>query len=236
MIKVLDIWNRLNQYAQKYQSGVIVADTFNAALAETQLEIYNDLSNFYQTNEKVRGLLGPWVKVATTPIVNGVIDMTTVVTGSDEFDRVVAMGVTTGASPFPSLYEINPITEGELVYANRIPQRKPDVTAKRVYFLMDGATVINLAPVVASLPVIIYYLIFPTEAKINFTYTVTDDEDIMVYNPTGSIDLAWTKDAENIIIYKMLQKYGITSRDLWISEYSKIGVDASLFMQQGGKS
>jgi len=236
MIEVITIWQRINQYASKYQSGVVVADTFNAALAETQLEIYNDLSQFYQVNEKVRGLLNPWVKVANTPVANGVIDMATVVADDEEFDRVVAMGVTSGTSPYTSLYEINPITEGELVYVNRVPQRQPDLNAKRVYFLMDGATTINLAPIVSTLPTKIYYLIFPTEAHIAFTYTVTDDEDIMTYDAGDSVNLAWTKDAENIIIYKMLQKYGITSRDSWIAEYSRLGIDSALFMQQGGKS
>lgn len=236
MIKVLDLWTRLNQYSAKYQSGAVVVDTFNAALAETQAEIYNDLSDFYQTNEKVRGLLGPWVKKINQLIINGILDMTSAIDEDDEFDRIVAMGVTDGAILSVSLYEINPITEGELVYTSRIPQRKPDQTKKRIYFMMDGATIINLFPVIASIPCLIYYIVFPTEAKIAFTYTETDDEDVMTYSPTDSIDLAWTKDAENIIIYKMLQKYGITSRDNWVAEYSKIGIDTSIFMQQGDKS
>lgn len=230
MIAVLDLWNRVNQYAQKFQSGQTVVDTFNGALAEVQAEIYNDLSPFYQENEKVRGLLNVWVKV-----VNATFTAGSYTSGDAQFDRVVSMAITDGNTPPVMLYEINPITEGELVYANRIPQRKPDPSKKRVYYFMDGPLIIKAAPNTVALPFIMYYLTYPTLAKIAFTYSVVSDEYVMAYDSGNSTNLAWTTDAFNIILYKMLEKYGEETRDQWISEYSRLGISKPI-LNTGGNS
>lgn len=230
MIAVLDLWNRVNQYAQKYASGQTVVDTFNGALAEVQAEVYNDLSPFYQQNEKVRGLLNVWVKNINATFTSG--SYTSV---DPQFDRVVSMAITEGATPPVMLYEINPITEGELVYANRIPQRKPDPAKKRVYYFMDGPVTINAAPNTVALPFIMYYLTYPTEAKIAFTYSLTNDEYIMTYDAGNSTDLEWVTDAFNIILYKMLEKYGVETRDQWIEEYSRLGISKPILNTGGNQ-
>ncbi len=234
MIEVLSLWTRVNQYASKYQSGQLVVDAFNSSLAEVQNEVYNDLSPFYQTNEKVRGLLNVWVKSLNDTFVSGSFEMPSG-DGDPQFDRVVSMAITDGANPPVIQYEINPITEGELVYANRIPQRKPDASKKRVYYLMDGPLIIKTAPNTVALPFLLYYLCYPATAKIAFTYTQTDDEDIMTYDAANSVDLEWAKDAFNILLYKMLEKYGIDTRDQWVSEYARIGISKPI-LNAGGAS
>jgi hypothetical protein len=234
MIAVLDLWNRVNQYAQKYQSGQTVVDTFNGALSEVQAEIYNDLSPFYQENEKVRGLLNVWVGSKTASFTSGAYTMPSGPT-DPKFDRVVSMGITDGLTPLTILYEINPITEGELVYANRIPQRRPDASKKRVYYYMDGPLVIKVTPATVVSPFILYYLMYPSEAKIAFTYSLVSDEYVMTYDAGNSTNLAWTTDAFNIILYKMLEKYGVETRDSWLEEYSRLGVSKPV-LNTGGNS
>jgi hypothetical protein len=234
MIAVLDLWNRVNQYAAKYQSGQAVVATFNAALAEVQAEVYNDLSPYYQVNEKVRGLLNVWVKVLNATFSAGAYTMPNG-NNDPEFDRVISLAITNGSNPATILYEVNPITEGELVYANRIPQRAPDATKKRVYYLMDGPLTINVRPQTVNLPFVLYYLVYPTKSEIAFTYTETDDEDVMTYDEDNSTNLGWSKDAFNIILYKMLEKYGIETRDQWTAEYARMGL-AKPILNQGGNS
>lgn len=234
MIAVLDLWSRVNQYAAKYQSGQTVVDTFNGALAEVQAEVYNDLSPFYQINEKVRGLLNVWVGSLNANFTAGSYTMPSGPT-DPKFDRVISMGITDGLTPPTILYEINPITEGELVYANRIPQRKPDASKKRVYYFMDGPLIIKTAPNTVALPFILYYLSYPSEAKIAFTYSLTNDEYIMTYDAGNSTDLEWAEDAFNIILYKMLEKYGVETRDMWLEEYSRIGVSKPVLNTGGNQ-
>lgn len=215
------LWKRLNDYAAKYQSGLNVVATFNNALAEVQLEVFSDLSPYYQTNEKVRLLLAPWVKSAFYSSVNGSF---TVLSNQGKFERVISMGVHDTTDTTKILYEINPITEGELVMVNRLPQRRPSIAKRKVYYIMDTSNVIRTRPTASSLPVFLYYLVYPSEAKIAFTYSVSQNEDIMTYDAGNSIDLLWSEDAANIILYKMLEKFGISDREPWLAEYAKLGV------------
>lgn len=241
MIKVFDfLWQRINQYGQKYLSGQVVVDAFNTALTEVQTEVYTDLSPYYQTNEKIRGILQPWVKKATGTAANSLF---TIDDTKGIFDRIVSLAVTATGDPTTILFEINPIMEGELVYANRIPQRAPNFAQKRVYYLMesqstvadiDAEASIRLAPNIATLDYLAYYLVYPYEAKIAFILSETDDEDIMTYDPTESIDLAWGMDAANLILYKMLEKYGVNTREQWLLEYAKLGLSET--MVSGGKA
>lgn len=228
-----DLWLRVSQYAQKYMSGAQNVATFNGALSEVQNEVFSMLSPYYSTNEKVRGLLAVWVKSINATATNGVYSIPS---GSNDpqFDRVISLAVTDGANPPNIQYEINPISEGELVYVNRLPQRKPDLTKKRVYFLVDAPTTINFFPKVASLPFFMYYIVFPTEAKIAFTYTETDDEDVMTYDSGNSVQLQWTKDARNLILYKMLEKYGVTVREQLLQVYAQLGISEMLSQPNNG--
>lgn len=222
MIQVNQLWKRTGQYGVKYQAGQNLVDAFNGALDEVQLELYNQLAPIYQSNEKVRSLLAVWVKKQYDTASNGTY---TVGNSQGLFDRVVGMSVTDTTAPTPNiLYAIEPIMEAELTYAARIPQRAPSLAKKRVYYLVDGPTTINLYPAAASIPFLLFYLVFPTAAYIAFTYTETDDEYIQTYDPTNSQDLAWTSDAFNLILYMMLDKFGVSVREQLLMEYAKLGL------------
>lgn len=225
------LYKRIADYGKKYQSGADTVSDFNGRIAEVQSEIFTDLAPFYQTNEKVRGILETWVKVATGTAVNG---MFTIVPIGFDFDRIVSIGITDISGNI--LYEVSPIMEGEVVSYARIPQRKPNSAKKRIYYRtrtdtsgtqITYKTSIELFPK-ENLPFVAYYLVYPNEAKLAFAFTQTTDEDIQTYDPINSIDLGWSSNAANLILYKMLEKYGITNREQWISEYAKMGISESM--------
>src|SRR5580698_1625586 len=93
------LWLRLIDYGKKYQMQAPSVDSFNSALDEVQREAISILAPYYQTNEKVRALLSPFIRriFDTTdqsgqllqPQRVGVEEETT-----EEFYRVVSMGVT----------------------------------------------------------------------------------------------------------------------------------------------
>ncbi len=228
MIAIYDfLWKRLEDYGKKFQSGQDVVDEFNGKIAEIQLEVINDLSPFYQTNELVRGVLDVWTRKidATSPSTGTIVRP---VVGAEVFMRVISMGVLDADNKYD--YEIVQYVETELAIANRIPQRRPSVANKVVCYVPYNK-VIQLYPEQA-IKYRMYYFIYPTLARIAFTYTSTADEDVMTYDAGGSIQLAWDESASNIILYKLLEKYGIANRELWLSEYAKLGVNTSLGGQQ----
>ncbi len=228
MIQIYDfLWKRLADYSKKFQSGMDVVDEFNTKIAEIQIEVMNDLSPFYQTNELVRGVLNPWVRK-----INGISNASGVITrpvvGAEVYLRPLSFGVVDANNKY--LFEINPSLENEITIAQRLPQRKPSVVKKIVNYIPDGQT-IQLYPEEA-IRYKLYYLIYPTEAHIAFTYTSTADEDVMTYDAANSEDLAWDGNASNIILYKLLEKYGVGNREQLLIEYGKLGVNISLGGQQ----
>jgi hypothetical protein len=228
MIAIYDfIWKRLIDYGKKFQSGQDAVDEFNTRIKEVQLEVANDLSPFYQVNELVRGVLNTLLRsISGTSNSSGVLSRP-VVTG-EKFMRILGLGVTDNSGNYR--FEITQSNENEIAISQRIPQRRPDLSKKIVNYI-PIKTDIQLYPKMA-IPYYMYYLIYPLEAKIAFTYTDTQDEDVMTYDSANSTDLAWDDNASNIILYKMLEKYGIVNREGWLAEYAKLGLDVSMW---GGK-
>lgn len=221
------LWQRLEGYAQKYQSGAANVAYFNTSLAEVQSELFNDFSVYYGKNEKVNTLMDFWVRQQ-----NG----TTPGTGIDTIGidpEIVNRILSAGYAPSGAItFGIPAVAENELVAIARIPQRAPNITKKIAYYRFNSPQTINFYPA-AIIPYLVFYLIYPTEAHIAFTFTSTDDEDIMTYDPDNSIDLAWPASASNLILYLMLEKYGVSVREQLLQEYAQYGVTRSANAGEG---
>lgn len=225
------LWTRLLNYAVKYQLAAPAVQEFNSNLDEVQREAISLLSPHYQSSELVRSLCAPWVRRIYDTCDNtgqlnqpqrvGVEEEVT-----EEFYRVVGMGVTDGNGNL--LYGISPAMEAEIVEMQRIPQRKPDLTKSRAYYI-NYDDVIQLYPQ-QSIPYILWYLIYPTQAVLAFTYQLVNGEYVQVYDPLNSVDLFWDKNASNLLLYMLLEKYGISSRDDLLQEYGKLGIELSMQM------
>lgn len=230
MIAVLFLWNRIDAYGAKYQSGTDTVAYFNSALAEVQLEIYNEFSPLYDQNEKVKDLLNFWVKQqAGTSAPDGT---QSIGTDPEIVERPLSIGYTDGTN---ILFQIPEVSESELIAIARIPQRAPNVAKKIVYYRFNIPGALNFYPA-AETPYFAFYFIYPTPANIAFTFTETDDEDIMTYDSVNSVDLEWPESATNLILYKMLEKYSINVREELLEEYSRYGITQELAVGQEVKS
>lgn len=221
------LWKRLADYGKKFQSGQDTVDEFNTKLDEIQLEVINDLSPHYQTNELVRGLLDVWVRNITS-ISSSTGNVTRPVVGSEVFLRVLSMGVIDEEGN--ELFEMRQYIETELFIAQRIPQRRPSLSKKIVAFVPYNKK-IQLYPK-SAIRYNMFYFIYPTTAKIAFTYATVDGEDVMTLDAANTVNLAWDASAANLILYKLLEKYGIASREMLLAEYGKLGIQLSLGGQQ----
>ena len=222
MISVLYLWNRISAYGQKYQSGADNVAYFNTALAEVQSELFNDFSAIYDESEKVKDLLNFWVRPQSgTSNPDGS-------TGIGTFPEVVARPLGIGyGSPSLIQFAIPATSESELMAIARMPQRQPNVAKKNVYYRFNTPSIVNFYPV-TTIPYSLFYLIYPSTAQIAFTFSTVSNEDIMTYDPTNSTDLAWPESASNLIIYKMLEKYGVQVREQLLQEYARYGITQSV--------
>lgn len=218
MIAVLDLWNRINAYGAKYQSGTDVVAYFNTALAEVQIELFNDLSPLYDENEKVKTLLDIWVKEQVGSSNSG--GVVTAGTNPEVVNRPISIGYTDGSGNI--LFSIVEIDESELIAIARMPQRKPNSSKKNVYYRFNSPSTVQLYPKeIVSYDM--FYFIYPTAALIVFTFSTTANEDIMTYDSVNSVNLQWPQTAFNLIMYKMLEKYGVTVREELLQAYAKFG-------------
>lgn len=222
MISVLYVWNRLLDYGAKYQSGTDTVAYFNTKLTEVQSEIFNDTSPYFDINDKIRVLLNSWVReqFGLTPS-NGA---DTIGADPEIVNRLLSVGVTDVSQNV--LFSAPETTESELIAIARMPQRAPNFASKKVYYRFNDPDQLQLYPKQA-INYFTYYLIYPLNAHIAFTYTSTDDEDIMTFDPTNSVDLAWPDSAENLIIYKMLEKMGVSVREQLLQSYAAFGFSQS---------
>jgi hypothetical protein len=236
MVAIYDfLWKRYIDYAKKYQLQVDTVDDFNTKIAEIQIEAITILAPYYQFNEKVRGLIEPWIRrIYDISDQNGQIlrpeRVGTLEPVTEEYYRLLSIGVIDVNGNI--LYNIDPIVENELMLCMRIPQRKPDLTKMRAYYIQYDE-VIQLYPQ-TEISYILFYLIYPVEAKLSFTYSVVNGEYLQTYDPVNTVDLSWDKNASNILLYMLLEKYGISSRDELLLEYGKLGIKVSLEAQQIG--
>lgn len=227
------LWARYIDYAKKYQLQVDAVQDFNSKVDEIQREAITILGTRYQSSELVRSLCAPWVRriydisdntgQLSQPERVGVEEPVT-----EEFYRVVGMGVTDGNGNL--LYGISPAMESEIVEFQRIPQRKPDLTKSRAYYL-NYDDVIQLYPQQA-INYVLFYLVYPTDALLAFNYVLVNGEYVQQYDPLNTVDLGWDRNASNLLLYLLLEKYGISSRDDLLQEYGRLGVEISLQIQQ----
>ena len=223
------LWLRLIDYGKKYQMQAPSVDSFNSALDEVQREAISILAPYYQTNEKVRALLSPFIRrIFDTTDQNGQLLQPRRVSveeeTTEEFYRVVSMGVTDGNGT--TLFPIHQTMENEIALMTLIPQRQPNITKNRAYYI-NYDDVIQLYPE-QSIPYILFYLIYPPTAQLAFTYSVVDGEYIQTFDPLNTFDLQWDRNASNLLLYMLLEKYGISSRDDLLAEFGKLGIQMTL--------
>ena len=230
MVAIYDfLWLRYIDYAKKYQLQIDAVNDFNSKIDEVQREIISILSEYYQKNDKVRTLLSPFTRrlydqsdqngQILFPQRVGVEEQTT-----EEYYRLLGLGITDENGKI--LFSVDKTDEDELIYSYRVPQRKPNADKNAVYYLQYNS-VIQLYPE-EQFYYVLYYLIYPTTATLVFTYNIVDGEYVQTHDQNSTIDLQWDKNASNLLLYMLLEKYGISSRDELLSEFGRFGVQFSL--------
>lgn len=214
MILTIDIFNSFCEYAKSNVVGVDPMFEFNNKLNEAQKEVMDLVAPGYDKTERVRTLLQPFVITVTGNSTGSFAKPTTMY-------RILGMSGTSAGKTFP----IFQAKENELIEYSFIPQRKADIARGIVYYKTTAGT-ITLIPT-GSIAYTMFYLKNPTNANLEFTYTALATSE-MALTPTGVVNLEWNADAFNIILYKLLQKYGLVTRDEFMTQVANYGIDSDV--------
>lgn len=218
MILILDIFNSLCENIPDYASGMNPMPEFNDKVNESQKEIMDIIASQYDRNERIRTLLSPFVVLVSGTSSGTIVKPT-------GFYRTLGITVTSNSKTIPLYYS----KENELINLDYIPQRKADFSRGIGYYRESGAS-IKVIPS-TSVPYEMYYIREPLDASLDFTYADIGAGE-MGLTTTGIVNLEWNEDAYNLIISCLLRKYGIISREQFLSEVGNIGLQQDLINQQ----
>jgi|SRR5215217_674229 len=214
MILTIDIFNSFCEYAKSNVVGTNPMAEFNNKLNESQKEVMDLVAPGYDKTERVRTLLQPFV-ITASGTASGTFSK------PSNMYRVLGLSGASGGKNFPIFHA----KENELIEYSFIPQRKADITRGIVYY-KQGSGSITLIPN-SSISYTMFYLKNPTNANLEFTYTALPSSE-MALTPTGIVNLEWNADAFNIILYKLLQKYGLVTRDEFMTQVANYGIDSDV--------
>lgn len=208
--KIKTVWDRVNDYSKKQQSGLNDVDSFNRNVEESITELVSYLFSIYNVNERASELLQPYIK---SEEITG--NSTGVFSKPTDFNYYIS-----------SSYQGNPVHKvslNQLDDYEQIPQRRGDLTKKRVN--IAGVNDKWQARPKSEFQITLNFVFTPSEKpKIVFTETNSDDEDILVYNDTSTIDFLFDEKCVPIITYMVLEKFGISVREQILMEYARLGI------------
>lgn len=203
------VYDRLKDYAAKYQSGLDVVTNYNSRFAEVQQELSNYLISIIGFNERAEQLLDPLIKDFTTAApTDGLI------TRPEDFSHFLS-----GAYEGSPIHKLSP---NQMATYEQIPQRRGDLSKKRVNISSVGGKW-DVKPATAT-GIKVRYVISPPTSTIAFTYSSTDDEYIMAYDDGSTVDFVWGEECIPLLVYMMLDKYGLSVREQLLMEYARLGI------------
>jgi hypothetical protein len=208
--KIKTVWDRVNDYSKKYQSGLNKVSSFNGNINESVKELINYLVSIQGINERASELLQPYIKSAS-------------VTGSSSaiFAKPIRFLYYLSASYLDK--PVHKVSINQLQTTEQIPQRRGDLTKKRV-------NITSIDNGFMGRPISAYSIIFNyvagqvTDPNIVFSITSTGDENVLVYDDTTTVDFDFDEKCVPLLTYMVLSKIGVEINDQMLTEYSQLGI------------
>jgi hypothetical protein len=208
--KIKTVWDRVNDYSKKYQSGLNKVSSFNGNINESVKELINYLVSIHAINEKASELLQPYIKSAS-------------VTGSSTaiFAKPIRFIYYLSASYLDK--PVHKLSINQLQTTEQIPQRRGDLSKKRVNIIsIDNG--FEGRPISAYAIKINYVASQASNANIVFALSTTQDENILTYDDTATVDFDFDEKCVPLLTYMVLSKLGIEIREQMLMEYSQLGI------------
>lgn len=206
MISVVDLYNSTSQRMKSGTSGYTTQDEWNNILSSVQKELAEYLFTFYESNTQVQDALSFLAKPATASVTSAGL--------SKPSDYLHFISASVGE------YEVYPVKLNQRKIISQLPSRKPSTTTNKYYYFMEDNK-IKFLPAV-NLSVNYTYLRKPAEASVVLTATSDEYNDYLV--PSVGVNLEWGTTMFNLIMYMMLEKLGVESKDQLTIEFSQLGI------------
>lgn len=200
MIDTIRLKKSVDQLAKAGTSGYQTVEEWNNNLRLVQISILTLFREMYEREQIISDAISPFVTNA--PVSN--------VKPNNYFSFVEA--------------EINgevvyPISRNRVAMTKTSPIRKPSAS-KQVYYYYEGDQVKFLVD--GSMTGTMTYIRRPDDSILSVSYIDSDDSDYETYAVDKNLE--WPELVENLFVYLMLERLGISQKDNLLIEYSKLGL------------
>lgn len=200
MIDTIKLKQSVDQLAKAGTSGYQSVDEFNNDVRLVQQSVLTMFSEMYEREEVISDALAPFV--LNIPISN---------TKPLDYHRFVAAEI--------NGKEVYPISANKVSMTKTSPIRKPDVSGQSYYYFEDNQ-VKFLYPTVFTGTMT--YIRQPKESVLEVVYAEDSYTDYEEY--TVAQNLEWPEFTENLFLFLLLERLGISQKDNLVIEYSKLGL------------
>lgn len=219
MISVNVLFRSFCEYAMDHISGPDPLPEWLRKLNESQRELLDIVAPNYDSNERIRSIMQPLIKHhSVSGLLIGQVDYP-----SDFYRLAGAVNAVHEGFTFV----LNHTHENGIALINRIPQRQPSLS-KLVGYWHPSPGGIKIYPTnIAACNY--YYIKKPVDAVLSYAYSDDSSTGEMVLRESaGTVNLEWNDNAFNLLLYKLLEKYGVIDKNALNIEYGKYGINTDI--------
>lgn len=210
MIDHVRFYETVGQAARSGSSGYFSGDEWNRNLAAVETDLFNMMAPLYSSNFQVQDMLSPFVKSEEGVLSGGIL------VKPEGFSQFISAEI--NGNP------VYPLNLNEVAIVKSSPTRKPSIENNQYYNYFKNDKIYFEPSQVAK--VNFDFLGKPIPGEILLTEVSSEDSDYVTV--TSTRDLEWPEKAFNILMYLMLEKFGIDQRESIAYEYAQIGIQREI--------
>jgi len=211
---IVNLWYRMMGLAKAGTSGMDDAASFNGKIDSVQKSLAELLIEVAEENQKVSDALS-WLKKTSG-------NLTTASDGSITFPsdylHIDSLSFVAGGKKYPGIK----LRTSEIDMSATSPIRGSNATApnENNYYFMAGT--LYVSPEVAAIVVNMRYYKQVPAATIVLTPTSDSNGDYVI--PTVGTDLGWPVQMFNLLLYMVLEQYGVEVKENMLIQYAEMGI------------
>lgn len=220
---IVDVWQRVMDLAKSGTSGQDTEDEFNGKANSAQKIIYENLIDFDEINQKVTDALS-WLKKPSGALTSGAAGVITMPSDYLHLNTVAYIVPASGGTP-AQRFQATKILTHAVEMTRSSPIRQPDLSINELgYYFKSGSMFVM--PEQAGIQVDFMYFMVVPDATI--TLTPVSDADSDMVTPTIGTDFGWPISLFNLLVYTILEQFGIEMKERILYEYSQFGISREM--------
>lgn len=215
MIDIISIQEDVSRLGKSGTSGYDNQVLFTKKANFVQNSLFEAMADVYEVNESASTAMGPFVKYY-----NGYTDDLGVISKPEGFKRLLTLWVLQDDGTRATARKIM-TNEYSMISTSPVRKPKKNDTLEKAYCYFDDK--INVLPD-EKLRVQLLYLRSPKPVKFVATRVSDNQSDYLMPDPTKSVNFEWPSSMYNIIVYLILEQFGVEMKDQLLMEFSKYGI------------